>query len=535
MFAELNNLKFKIFLIPRYNNETPCPSPREINGPGVRFNPLDLRSPPTFMKLFATFSSLYIATLFMLFGNGLLTTYLALDLGQKEVSELLISSLTTAYYAGLVIGAKFGHKLIARVGHIRSYVAASGVTAAAVLMIALIDYIPFWIAIRFITGLVMMCQYMVIESWLNDQAEPENRGRVFAFYMAATYLGMMLGQLVFLLFDTIDVRILMIVSIFFSLCLIPLAVTRAIHPTPLKAAPLQIFHFIRQIPQVLIITAVAGMLTGSFYGLGPLFASRMELGTQEAGVYMALCIGAAFIIQWPLGYLSDRVNRLRLITFISVLIAGLTLAMNLPILHIPLPVYLILFLGIVAASLLFTLYPLSVAIANDNVSAEKRVSLSAILLVLFGIGAGIGPLIASYFMQRFGGTGLYLFFFFGAFSVIGLNLLKASRRLEKAPEEALPHVIMPDGHTSPISAALDPRIDEDTVKEYMENEEAQQIKEVLLGEIEEAQIEKEKRKPERYPLVPIAEAYRYDQFVKSVIEASRLDELPENDQYLNVK
>ncbi len=462
------------------------------------------------MRTITTFSSLYIATLFMLFANGLLTTYLALDLESKGVSDLLISSLTSAYYTGLVIGAKLGHKLIARVGHIRSYAAGAGITAATVILMGLIDDLSFWLAARFIMGLMMMCQYMVIESWLNDQAEPSQRGIVFGIYIAVSSLGILLGQLAISVLP-IDLRIIMLVSMFFSLCLVPLAVTRAIHPIPLKAAPLNIFYFVKALPQVLLITLFAGMMVGSFYALGPIFATRLGLDTQEAGIYMAIAIGGSLIIQWPLGLLSDRMNRLLLVTIVAILLIVFSTIINLPWIS---NLYIAL-ASFFAISLQFTLYPLSVAIANDNIEEEKRVSLSAILLMLFGIGAAVGPLIAGYFMEYFGAKGLFIFTLIVAGATVWLNLLRASRKLQTSVEDALPHVIMPDVNVSPIAAAtLDPRIDEDAFKEVMTNEEANEIKVALREEIEAADIEKNKSKVERYALIPFGE-YSYQNFLET--------------------
>lgn len=461
------------------------------------------------MRTITTFSSLYLATLFMLFANGLLTTFLALELESRGVSDLLISGLTSAYYTGLVIGAKLGHKLIARVGHIRSYVAGAGITAATVIMMGLIDYIPFWLAARFIMGLMMMCQYMVIESWLNDQAESSQRGIVFGIYMAVSSLGILVGQLALTVIEPIDIRVIMIVSMFFSLCLVPLAVTRAIHPIPLKAAPLNIGYFLKALPQVLLITLFAGMMIGSFYGLGPIFATRLGLDTQEAGLYMAIAIAASLVIQWPLGLLSDRVNRLHLITFVAILLILFSVIMNLPWITN-------LYIGITsffAIALQFTLYPLAVAIANDNIDEDKRVSLSAILLMLFGVGAAIGPLISGYFMEYFGARGLYLFTMLIAGATVWLNLLRHSKRLKTDVEDSLPHVILSDGNISPIAAAsLDPRIDEDTMIEAMMNEEASEIKDALRDEIEADEVEKSKSKIERNAILPFGE-YSYRAFV----------------------
>ncbi len=481
------------------------------------------------MRSLTTFSSLYIATLLMLTGSGLLTTYLSLKLALQGASDTVVSSMTTAYYIGMVLGAKLGHHLIARVGHIRSYVAASGITAAIALMMGLIEWIPFWAVGRFIIGLVMMCQYMVLESWLNEQAEPHQRGLVFGLYMAATYGGMVIGQLTFMFYTDINHEILMIVAICFSLCLVPLAVTRTIHPTPLKSAPLAIGYFLRKLPQILTITLLGGMLSGTFYALAPLFANRLGMSTYYTGLFMAISIGAALFAQWPLAWLSDRFNRLKLISLLTILFIAAVILLFASYISAPTLLQPVLFFSIVATGLQFTIYPLTVAIANDNIEEEQRVSLSAILLVVFGLGSALGPMISAYFSEQFsdelGASSVYLFPLIGGVAIIALNLFKTTQRLATAPEEASPHVMMPEV-TSPIAATLDPRIDEATALEVMAHEEAEEIKEALRDEFEEQRLEKNKTKIEKYALVPLDESMSARQFIHRFKDEERIIEEP---------
>ena len=162
--------------------------------------------------IWKSFSSLYIATVLMLLGSGLLSTYLALRLAESG-EGVWAGALMAANYFGLVLGGKIGHRLIARVGHIRAYVACAGVVTAAVLGHGLLDWLPAWLVLRVLVGLGMMCQYMVIESWLNEQAETKQRGLVFAGYMAASYLGLVLGQLVLVVHPTLGLELLMLVAL----------------------------------------------------------------------------------------------------------------------------------------------------------------------------------------------------------------------------------------------------------------------------------------------------------------------------------
>lgn len=257
-------------------------------------------------KIFNTFFPLYSATVLMLLGSGLLTTYISLRLTAINVSALLIGAIIAANYIGLVIGGKVGHFLIARVGHIRAYVACAGIITAAVLSHGLTEYIPAWVVLRLIIGLCMMCQFMVLESWLNDQAASNQRGTVFGFYMAATYAGLALGQVVLMFQPALGLITLMVIALFFALCLVPVALTTRSNAQQMSPAPMELKFFVSSIPKILASTLVIGMIVGSFYGLAPVYSSLQSLSTQETGLFMALSIFAGLVAQFPLSWLSDR-------------------------------------------------------------------------------------------------------------------------------------------------------------------------------------------------------------------------------------
>lgn len=416
-----------------------------------------------------SFSSLYFATLLMLLGSGLLSTYLGLRLSESA-DGLWVGALMTANYLGLVLGGKLGHRLIARVGHIRAYVACAGVVTAAVLVHGLSDWLPAWLLLRMLVGLCMMCQYMVIESWLNEQAEGSQRGQVFAGYMGASYLGLILGQLVLVVHPSLGVELLMGVALCFALCLVPVALTRKLHPAPLHPAPLDVRFFLGRVPLSLTTIAVAGLLIGAFYGLAPLYGTRIGLSTEQIGLFMGSCILAGLLVQWPLGWLSDRRDRTVLIRSCSVALALIAL----PLALLPQPVLPLLFaVGFIACALQFSLYPLAVALANDHVEAERRVSLTAMLLVTFGVGASIGPLLAGVLMRFVGANMLYAFVSACALILVWRVRPERVTHLHQVEDAPLHHIPMPDSTaSSPLAAALDPRVDEQLVQEQMQDGEA---------------------------------------------------------------
>lgn len=419
-------------------------------------------------KVLHIFFPLYTATVLMLLGSGLLTTYIALRLASVNVSGMLIGAITTANYVGLVIGGKVGHFLIARVGHIRAYVSCAGIISAAVLAHGLTDFIPAWIVFRGIIGLCMMCQYMVLESWLNETAKSDQRGVVFGFYMAASYLGMALGQVVLMILPDLGREALMVIAMFFSLCLVPIALTTRTQAHQMSPAPMELKYFITEIPKIVAATLIIGMIVGSFYGLAPLYSSLKGMTTEQTGLFMALCITAGLLVQGPLGWLSDRYDRTVLIRMAALLLV----AAALPLATIgDTSLYMVLGLGITVSLLQFSLYPLVVALANDRIDSERRVSLAACLLMAFGIGASIGPLAIGTAIELVGANMLYASFALCGMLLIGLSWIAPSNMVEMSEDAPLPHIAMPDSlMSSPLVTALDPRQDEQVILDTMQLE-----------------------------------------------------------------
>ncbi|WLG97119.1 MFS transporter [Pseudomonas sp. FP198] len=417
-------------------------------------------------QIWKPFRALYFASLMMLIGSGLLSTYLALRLAADNVDSLWVGALMAANYFGLVLGGKIGHRLIARVGHIRAYSACAGIVGAAVLGHGLVNWLPAWIVLRMIVGLGMMCQYMVIESWLNEQAEAKQRGVVFSGYMIASYLGLVLGQLILVMHPALGLELLMLVALCFALCLVPVALTRRIHPAPLHPAPMEPRFFIKRVPQSLTTVLGSGLIVGSFYGLAPLYASQQGLTTEQVGLFMGSCIFAGLLVQWPLGWLSDRYDRALLIRCFALILVVCAL----PLAILPkVPVEVLFIAGFCCSLVQFCLYPLAVAFSNDHVEGDRRVSLTAMLLVTYGVGASIGPLAAGVLMKLFGSQMLYGFFALFALVLVWRIRPKAVTNLHQVDDAPLHHVAMPDNMTSsPLVACLDPRVDEQVVQDQMQ-------------------------------------------------------------------
>ncbi|MDN3652363.1 MFS transporter [Thalassotalea ponticola] len=431
------------------------------------------------------FLSLYLSNLFLVGGSGLLTTYLAVLLTRDAVSTGLIGLMTSLYYLGLLLGARIGYMLIANVGHIRTFGASTAIVTACVACHGMVDNTYFWLLLRLVVGIAMMCNYMVLESWLNEQASAEQRGRIFSVYMITSYLGTMLGQWSLSYYPELGLEPLLLICLALAIGVVPLTITRRIHPKPLKPVSVSFFYFFKKAPQALMAVFFAGMISGSFYGLAPVFGQKAGFDAEQVALYMFVTVLAGFLAQWPMGVLSDRVARSALMRgnalFIAIISAFIFV---LPVHQIYSFVLTFAFgLGI------FTLYPLSSALANSRVDDEDRVGIASALLISFGLGAALGSGVLAKVMDMFGYASLY-----GATAILAFIMLIAltlinTQQDDEEPGENDYMVSASDVNASPMVSSLDPRIEEEVAQEQLmvtdEDEMLQELNE------EEQQLEGE--------------------------------------------
>ena len=328
----------------------------------------------------------------------------------------------------------------------------------------LVDSLPLWLAFRVISGIVMVTEFMVIESWLNEQTENHQRGRVFSVYMVVSGLGTVLGQLALTAYATLDLRPLTLVAMCLVLCLVPIAVTAPRTAHAFAPRRWTSGFFLRRVPLSMTVLFVAGNVSGAFYGLAAVYGAKHGMSTSQAAVFVATAVTAGLLSQWPMGWLSDQINRAGLIRFNALLLAVLPALMwagsncrSGPCW--PCPPY---------SACSTTLYPLGAAFANDHVESERRVSLSAVLLMTYGVGACVGPMIAGVLMS-WGGHSMY-YMFVSACSLILVWQVRPTRvtgahQVQEAPTHFVP---MPDTlQSSPASACgspVDPETDIITIE-----------------------------------------------------------------------
>jgi MFS family permease len=349
--------------------------------------------------------SLLLGLAFLLAGSGLQFTLLPLRGSAEGFDDLALGVISSAYYVGFVSGCLLGPYLILRAGHIRAFTAMVAVAAAVALAYALVPAVAAWIVFRGVTGLCFAGLYLVVESWLNDRASNETRGFVLSAYVVVNYGAITLGQALVTLYPIAEAGNFMVAAMLSSLAIVPVALTRAAQPAPITIVSFRVRQLYRAAPVALVASFMIGAANGAFWGLAPLSAAGSGFSIDQAALFMSTAVLAGAVVQWPVGRLSDRVDR-RLV--LLVLLIGAAAAGVASWLISASGTMLLLF-GILFGALALPGYSLAAAHAYDKTPANDVVPIAATILLTNGLGSVVGPLIAAAFMSAEGPRALFLF------------------------------------------------------------------------------------------------------------------------------
>jgi MFS family permease len=311
----------------------------------------------------------------------------------------------------------------------------------------------FWGVLRFITGVCLVGLYIVVESWLNVVATSAQRGKVFAAYMAVSGLAMALGQWLILAGDRFGFVPFALVSLLFSIALVPITLTPVSEPEPVEAPKLGLIALFALSPIGVIGAVASGLLSGAFYSLGHVFGQGVGFSERGIASFMAATILGGAVMQWPVGHLSDRFDRRWVLFWVCVACAsvagtGFYLAREYE--------DSLIFLGVLYGGLSFTVYGLSVAHVNDLVEPDKVLEVTGGLLLLHGLGATAGPTIGGALMDLLGPESLMLYFA-GVLVLLGLCIWRYAGRtlVAEAVGHKADYVVMSGGSQAVLK--MDPR------------------------------------------------------------------------------
>ena len=359
--------------------------------------------------------ALLLGMFMLMIGNGLQGTLLGLRGELEGFSTLAMSVVMSGYFAGFLFASRIVPKMIQRVGHVRVF-AALGSTISSILILYPTLVEPWaWTIGRVAIGFCFCGVYITAESWLNDAADNENRGKALSLYMIVQMAGIIVAQYILYLGDVSGYVLFIIPSILVSLAFAPILLS--IRPTPafVTTKPLSIRRLIEASPLACMGMFLLGGVFSAQFGMSAIYGSRAGLRVGEISIMVSVIYAAALVLQYPIGWVSDRMDR-RLLILILAAIGGMSAIVAV---FFGTNFYVILFSAAMMGGTSNPLYALLIAYANDYLEREDMAAASGGLLFINGVGAIAGPLIVGAALDSFGPPGYWVFI---AVLMIGLAL-----------------------------------------------------------------------------------------------------------------
>jgi len=393
-------------------------------------------------------------------------------LGIRSVIEnfnfIATGIMMSTYFVGFFIGATVVPRLVTKVGHIRVFAAfASMASLSSLVHVVFVD--PYvWIFARFLTGFSMIGIFIIVESWLNDRANNKTRGKVLSLYMLVTYVGMALGNLLLNVSNPRYYEPFILISLLFSIALIPILLTKRKPPKFRKNSAIKIKELFKISPFGTVSMFCTGFIFAPIFSLLSVYAVTMKLGIFETSLLLVGVMLAGALFQWPIGSLSDKFDRRKIIigSSLAAIIFSLSaifvsgIGNSLPNLFIESTVSfnyfsttmdktrLFIFI-ILLAGVTLPLFSLNLALVNDYIPKEKFVAAGSGLNIIFGLGAMAGPIMCSILMHFLGPNGFFVHLLIFLFAIIVFGFYRLSQReIENNPESTftpLPTTITPLG------------------------------------------------------------------------------------------
>jgi MFS family permease len=379
----------------------------------------------------APVAALLFGTAVLLTGQGLQGTLLPVRAALEDFSTISIGLMGTAYFLGFTHGCWKGSELIRSVGHVRVFAAMTAIASATPLLHGLWLNPWLWSSLRYVSGFCFAVLYLVIESWLNERSTNANRGSVFSAYILINMTVLGVGQQMLLFSDPLNMNLFALASVLVSLAAVPVVLSKSEKPRTVEETKLDLRRLYRNSPVGMLGSLSCGLTNGSFWALAPVFSVAYSSDISFTANFMTAVVFGGAVGQWPLGWLSDRIDRRIVLGGIS--LAGVVIAAVLWLLASELSTASFILLAVAWGAMAFPVYSISVAHANDRAESGGFVMVSAGLLLMYGFGAIIGPFVASTIMGINDPGYLFLFTLI-IHLLLALYVLSRSILRKQAPE-----------------------------------------------------------------------------------------------------
>ncbi|HUF98647.1 MAG TPA: MFS transporter [Ilumatobacter sp.] len=336
--------------------------------------------------------ALFAGLSLLLGAAGVFTTLIGVRAELDGFTNSQIGLVTAGYYAGFIVGSRLASTAIARVGHIRVYAALAAILTAAIVTSGMLTGPWWWLGLRFVAGACLAGQYVGAESWLNQLTTNDTRGRLLSIYLVVSIVAFGIGQVGFGLLDPEALTGFGIAAVLASLAVVPVALSVDAAPPPLaKRRHVDLREMWRTVPTGMVTSVLVGVTHGAFIGLGAVFATRAGLSPAMVGVFVAMPTVGNVLFSVPVGSASDRIDR-RLVGIGAALVAATA---ALVLVQVAPGSAAGLVAMVVIGGSTYPLYSIAGAYTTDKIPPEQMNAVAGQLVLLYGVGAMIGPVIGS--------------------------------------------------------------------------------------------------------------------------------------------
>jgi len=377
---------------------------------------------------------LFAGLTFLLVSAGIFSTLIGIRAELEQLPTLVSGGITTAYYAGFLLGSWYALRALKQVGHIRVYAALASLLSASTLVAGVFDSPIIWIIMRSSTGFCFAGLYVVAESWLNGLAKNHFRGRLLAVYNVVTIGAYGAGQLMVFNFDARSLSGYIFAAILASLAVVPVAVSeQAATPDTENHEHISLRELAKIVPTGFGTILFVGLAHGGLLGMAVIHATREGLSVGRVGVLIAVLQIGGMALTWPISSASDDIDR----RIIGLLSSGAVIILAVLMLYQPVESIWTIVLLFAIGGFSFPLYAIAGAYTNDWVSPEQMGAAASQLVTLYGFGAMIGPLVAAPFLDIIGHAGFCLVNHFVACADFVIPHLSHSRMACASYDETL--------------------------------------------------------------------------------------------------
>ncbi|MGR3661591.1 MAG: MFS transporter [Paracoccaceae bacterium] len=369
--------------------------------------------------------ALLLGMLLLMVGNGLQGTLLGVRGAIEGFTTLQMSIIMSAYFLGFFGGSRITPELIRRVGHVRVFAALGSFISAVLILFPVIADPWAWAILRIIIGFCFSGVYVTAESWLNNSSTNENRGVTLSLYMIVQMAGVMAAQGLLVLGDPSGFILFIIPSVLVSISFAPILLS--VSPTPAfeTAKPLKLTELFKVSPLGCVGIFLLGGVFAAQFGMAAVYATQAGLSLPQISIFIATMYFGALVLQYPIGWMSDRIDR-RLLIMVAALIGGTCALLGVFFAdHYP----ILLGVAFLVGGTSNPLYSLLIAHTNDFLEPEDMAAASGGLIFINGMGAISGPIITGWFMGLIGPGGFWAF-------VAILMLLMAAYALYRTTQRA---------------------------------------------------------------------------------------------------